>query len=97
MLGPGPAVARSGLGQDAQGDILYAAGMSLVPADLAAALVEAGAVNAMELDINPNWVQADASPTAGTPLSTLIPGQNRTAGQYQAGWTRDFVTVLATH
>jgi len=97
MLGPGPAVARSGLGQDAQGDVMYAAGMSLIPADLAAALVDAGAVNAMELDINPNWVQADASSTGGTPLSTLIPGQNRPADQYQVGWTRDFITVLATH
>jgi hypothetical protein len=97
MLGPGPAVPRSGLGQDTQGDILYAAGMSLVPADLATALVEAGAVNAMELDINPEWVQADAAPTAGTPLSALIPGQNRPADQYELGWTRDFITVLATH
>jgi hypothetical protein len=25
----------------------------------------------------------------------LIPGQNRPADQYQVGWNRDFVTVLA--
>ena len=63
MLGPGPAVPRSGLGEDAAGDILYAGGMSLVPSDLAAGLIDAGAVNAMELDINPEWVQADAAAT----------------------------------
>ncbi len=97
MLGPGPAVARSGLGQNSEGDILYAAGMSLTPTDLAAALVEAGAVNAMQLDINPEWVQADAAPTAGVPLVALIPGQNRPADQYQLGWTRDFIAVIAAH
>ncbi len=58
MLGPGPAVPRSGLGEDAQGNILYAGGMSLVPGDLATGLVDAGAVTAMELDINPEWIQA---------------------------------------
>jgi hypothetical protein len=95
MLGPGPAVPRSALGQDASGNILYAAGMSLVPSDLAAGLVDAGALNAMELDINPEWVQAVGAPSPGGPLAALIPGQNRPADQYQAGWSRDFVTVLA--
>jgi hypothetical protein len=95
MLGPGPAVPRSALGQDASGNILYAAGMSLVPSDLAAGLVDAGAVDAMELDINPEWVQAVAAQGPGAPLAAMIPGQNRPADQYQAGWTRDFVTVLA--
>jgi hypothetical protein len=96
MLGPGPAVPRSGLGEDAAGDILYAAGMSLVPSDLAAGLVDAGALNAMELDINPEWVQAVGAPSPGGPLTALIPGQNRPADQYQAGWSRDFITVLAS-
>jgi hypothetical protein len=95
MLGPGPAVPRSALGEDASGNILYAAGMSLVPSDLAAGLVEAGAVDAMELDINPEWVQAVAAQGPGAPLAAMIPGQNRPADQYQAGWNRDFVTVLA--
>jgi hypothetical protein len=94
-LGGGAAVARSAVGEDAQGDIVYAAGMSLVPADLAAALVDAGVVTAMELDINPEWVQCDAAPLPGGPLSAMVPAQNRPADQYQAGWTRDFFTVLA--
>lgn len=95
-LGGGAAVARSGLGQDASGDLIYAASMSVVPSDLASALVEAGAVNAMELDINPEWVQADAASSGGLPLSKLVPGQERPADQFQIGWTRDFITVMAT-
>ncbi len=90
-------VARSAAGEDAQGDIIYAGGMALLPADLSAALLDAGAVNAMQLDINPNWVQLDAATAAGAPLATGVPGQNRPAGQYLAGWTRDFFAVLALH
>ncbi len=88
-------VARSAAGEDAQGDILYAGGMALLPADLAAALLDAGAVNAMQLDINPNWVQLDTAAGAGLPLVAGVPGQNRPADQYQVGWTRDFFAVLA--
>jgi len=95
-LGGGTTVARSALGEDAQGNILYAGGMSLQPSDLAAALVNSGAVTAMELDINPEWVQLDWAAAPGGPLSAGVPGQNRPADQYQQGWTRDFVTVLAT-
>ncbi len=60
-------VARSALGEDAMGNITYAGGMALLPADLAAALVSVGVVNAMQLDINPEWVQLDA---AGAPRCT---------------------------
>jgi hypothetical protein len=62
----------------------------------AIASVDAGAVNAMELDINPEWVQTVGAPSPGGPLSALIPGQERPADQYRAGWTRDFITVTAT-
>jgi hypothetical protein len=88
-------VARSALGEDAAGDIIYAASMSTYPADLATALIGAGATQAMELDINPFWVQADVAPTPGAPLAAQVPGQQRPATQYEVGWTRDFVTVLA--
>ena len=95
-LGGGAAVARSAVGQDAEGNIIFAAGMSVIPSDLAAALVDVGAVTGMELDINPEWVQLDAASAPGGALSAMIPGQDRPANQYQAGWTRDFITVLAT-
>ena len=49
----------------------------------------------MELDINPAWEQIAVAPSPGAPLTAGIPGQHRPANQYQLGWTRDFVTVLA--
>ena len=85
--------ARSALGQDAAGDLIYAASMHALPIDLAAALVRAGATVAMELDINPEWVQADVAAAPGRTLSAMVPGQTRPADQYLLGWTRDFVTV----
>jgi hypothetical protein len=88
-------VARSALGQDASGDLIYAASMSTVPEDLAQVLARSGARIAMELDINSEWVQLAIAHTAGGPLRAPIPGQVRPATQYLTGWTRDFVTVLA--
>jgi hypothetical protein len=49
---------RSGLGITAQGNLVYAAGNALVPETLGKALYAAGAVTAMETDINPFWVRA---------------------------------------
>lgn len=94
-LGGGETVARSALGQTAKGDLVYAASMSTTPADLAAALVQAGVRTGMELDINPEWVQLDVARGPGRPLVAAIPGQVRPANQYLTGWTRDFITVLA--
>ena len=94
-LGGGNSVARSALGEDSAGDLLYAGSMSALPSDLAGALVSAGTTTAMELDINPEWVQIAVAPSPGGPLAMGIPGQNRPANQYVAGWSRDFVTVLA--
>jgi hypothetical protein len=94
-LGGGAAVARSALGQDAAGNLVYAGSMRAVPSDLAGALTSVGVVSAMQLDINPMWVQLALSAAPGGPLATGVPGQNRPADQYQVGWTRDFVTVTA--
>ncbi len=69
--------------------------MSASPADLAAALIRAGAVKGMELDINPQWVQLDVAGYPGHALTAAIPGQQRPADQYLIGWIRDFITVLA--
>src|SRR5271166_156590 len=94
-LGGGEYVARSALGQDASGDLIYAASMSTTPADLAFVLAYAGARTAMELDINPEWVQLDVASHPGGSLRTSVPGQYRPADQYLTGWARDFITVLA--
>ena len=93
-LGGGEYVARSAVGQDGYGDLLFAGGASTSPADLAAALASRGARIAMELDINPEWVQLDIAAAPGGPLTAAIPGQVRSASQFLSGWTRDFFTVL---
>ncbi len=93
-LGGGEYVARSALGQDAAGDLIYAASMSTTPADLAFVLAYAGARIAMELDINPEWVQLDVAGRPGGSLRASVPGQYRPADQYLAGWARDFIAVL---
>jgi len=85
--------ARSALGQDPSGDLIYAASMGALPVDLATALVTAGANIAMELDINPEWVQADVAAAPGAALAAAVPGQNQPADRYLLGWTRDFVSV----
>jgi len=93
-LGGGEYVARSAVGQDASGDLLYAASISTTPADLAVVLAYEGARIAMELDINPEWVQLDVTGRPGGPLRAAVPGQNRPADQFLTGWTRDFIAVV---
>jgi hypothetical protein len=95
-LGGGEYVARSAIGQNAAGDIMYAGGMSTSPYDLARALSKEGARTGMELDINPAWVQLDVAHEPGARLHGEVAGQYRPADQYVDGWTRDFIAVLGT-
>lgn len=84
-------VARSALGIDAQGDLIWAGSTGATPRALAQALIDVGAQQAMELDINPFWVSAFSF----TPISQLpiLPGQQRPIGTYLTAWQRDFFTV----
>ena len=84
------------LGVIADGALVYVAGPALTAKSLAESLQRAGAVRAMTLDINPEWVQLDVASRPGGPLQTAVPGQFRPADQYIYGWTRDFITVLAS-
>ena len=93
-LGGGEMVARSALAEDGSGNLLYAGSMSASPEDLAQALIGKGARIAMELDINPEWVQLDVAARPGGPLRAEVPGQVRAADQFIEGWSRDFITVL---
>jgi hypothetical protein len=93
-LGGGEYVARSAIGQNSAGDIMYAGSMSTTPYDLARALAKNGARTGMELDINPAWIQLDVARTPGGHLRAEVAGQYRPADQYLDGWTRDFVAVL---
>lgn len=55
-LGANTVVARSGVGVTASGALVYVAGPALTAKSLAESLQRAGAVRAMSLDINPEWV-----------------------------------------
>ncbi len=94
-LGGGELVARSALGENAKGQLIYVASMSASPADLATTLIRFGARSAMELDINPEWVQLAYAKRPGWQLHAGVTGQARPADQYLVGWTRDFIAVMA--
>jgi len=84
---------RSGLGLTADGTLLYAAGNSLSAETLGEALKAAGAVMAMQLDINPFWVRAflyerDAAGTLHA--MKLNPAMQGSALDYLQGTPRDF-------
>ncbi len=93
-------VFRSGLGVTKTGALVYVGGPALSISDLANLLVRAGAVRAMELDINTDWVQFSSF---RGPLNTVIGPNNGTSlvnsmvgspGRYFANWwTRDFYTM----
>ncbi len=102
-LGGGLYVWRSGLGVTADGALVYVGGPGLDIADLANILVRAGAVRAMELDINTDWVnystyQPSAPNGAATPDNgtELLAGMTGTPGRYfEPWWARDFITMSA--
>jgi hypothetical protein len=90
-------VARSALGITGSGQLVWAAGEQLSPAALAAALIGAGAVRAIELDINPDWVAGYLyvhHPTGPTAVP-VVPGQLGIAGELLAPYSRDFIAVVA--
>ena len=90
-------VARSAMGITADGQIVWAAGEQLSPSALAGALVAAGAVRAIELDINPFWVAGYlyTHHPAGPVAVGVVPGMHGIAGALLAPYSRDFFTVVA--
>ncbi|HEY4894783.1 MAG TPA: phosphodiester glycosidase family protein [Solirubrobacteraceae bacterium] len=85
---------RSGIGVDAHGNLIYAAGENQTVGSLAHALIRAGAVRAMELDINSYWVSfiTYGAPGALSPLN-MLPAMNRSATRYLEPDDRDFFTI----
>jgi hypothetical protein len=94
---------RSGVGVTADGALVYVGGPDLNITDLAGVLVRAGAVRAMELDINTDWVSfasyapgspaAPAAPGNGTDLLATMVGTPRR--YFEPWWSRDFITMSA--
>jgi hypothetical protein len=98
-LGGGYYVWRSGLGITKDGRIVFVYGQALNVQDLAELLRRAGAVEAMQMDINPAWMkfdyyQADGHPSDPTPLP-LMPNQQPSPYSYYTPSTRDFTAVYA--
>jgi hypothetical protein len=87
---------RSGIGVDSRGNLIYAAGAEQTVTSLARALIRAGAVRAMELDINSYWVSfiSYGAPDALSPLN-LLPGMNRSSSRYLEPDDRDFFTITS--
>ena len=91
---------RSGLGQTAAGDLVYAAGTPLTAETLAQVLAIAGAQRAMELDINSYWVTFNfytpmAPGSAVLRGQKLLPAMVRPAVRYLWPDSRDFVYLTA--
>jgi hypothetical protein len=85
---------RSGLGVDRRGNLIYAAANYQTVESLAKILQRAGAVRAMELDINEDWTSfiTYRHPGAREP-SNLLPEMLRPATRYLTPDERDFFAV----
>ncbi len=84
---------RSGIGLNKNGNVLYAVGNNLTPQTLADALLSAGAVEAIQLDINPYWVRFNIFDDTGNGTyhtSTLINKIQDGSKEYLNGYTKDF-------
>ncbi len=102
-LGGADDVWRSGIGQTADGALVYVAGPGLNITSLANLLSRAGAVTGMELDINTDWVDFAAfTPSTPTGLATAANGKNLLSDMagapdryFASWWARDFFTMSA--
>jgi hypothetical protein len=94
-LGNAIQVWRSGIGIDAHGNLLYAAANYQTVRSLARVLKHAGAVRAMELDINSYWISFNtyAAPGALHP-GKLLAETERPATRYLSPDDRDFFAIF---
>ena len=95
-LGNAVQVWRSAVGIDRHGDLIYAAANYQTVGSLAAIMIRAGAVRAMELDINTYWTSfiTYRYPGAGDPAN-LLPTMDRSPARYLTPDDRDFFAVYA--
>jgi hypothetical protein len=84
---------RSGIGVTASGSLIYAAGNALSALTLGETLKAAGAVMAMQTDINPNWVRAflyERNASGSLQIIKLNPAMQGSGTEYLYGTDRDF-------
>ena len=95
-LGNAVRVWRSAVGVDARGNLLYAAADLQTASSIAQILQRAGAVRAMELDINSEWVTFNFYGGWGAAApQKLLPDMTRDATRYLTPDDRDFFAVYA--
>lgn len=95
-LGNAVQVWRSGLGIDRHGDLIYAQADYQTVGSLAKILIHAGAVRAMELDINSYWVSFNTyGAPGGRRPRKLLAETERPASRYLEPDDRDFFAVFA--
>ena len=93
-LGHVPNVWRTGVGVDRNGNLLYAAAGNQTAASFATVLIRAGAVRAIELDINPEWPTFNLYAHRGGIRPTMfVPNVQQNAWRYLRPDERDFFTV----
>jgi hypothetical protein len=89
----GVATARSAVGIDANGGLVWAGGR-VSPNDLARALVAGGAVRGMQLDINPDWVNFNLYAPGSDNVVHGQPVYGATsADRYLTPNSRDFIVI----
>lgn len=95
-VGGALAVWRSGIGVTSSGDLVYAMGDAMTVSDLADVLRRAGAVTAMQLDINRTWVSFMwFSHRGANPAPHKVGTFQEPANRYLADTSRDFLAVYA--
>jgi hypothetical protein len=93
-LGNAVRVWRSGVGVDRHGNLIYAAATDQTAASLADILIHAGAVRAIELDINAEWPSLITYGRGGVGNATkIVPNDQQTATRYLVPDDRDFFAV----
>ena len=95
-LGNAVLVDRSGVGVTADGALVYVGGPGLSVTSLARTLVAAGAVRAMELDINKQWVDAYTFlPGPDGPVGhKLVDAMRYPPEHYLSPQSRDFISAV---
>ena len=86
---------RTGLGIDSSGNLIYAAAPDQTAGSLASILMAAGAVRAMELDINPEWpIFVTYRGPGATGPALFVPNPNQIPDRFLYPSTKDFFAVF---
>ena len=93
-LGNAIRVWRSGVGIDRRGNLIYAAASDQTARTLAAILIHAGAVRAIQLDINAEWPSLITYGKQGVNVpDKIVPNTQQSSFRYLAPDDRDFFAV----